>query len=186
MDLQNTGAPIFSIIGKSNSGKTTLLEKLIAELKRRGHRVGVIKHHAHNRIQIDKRGKDTWRHAQAGADAVALVSPQKAFVLHKTEQEMPLQTVAAMLGEVDILLTEGYSWADTFKIEVVRSANGYGGPTCSPAELDALVTDRFFDTDIPCFGLEDIEELADFLEQNSSGKIRIRKAFPAEFLVQRQ
>jgi molybdopterin-guanine dinucleotide biosynthesis protein B len=188
MDLKKSGPPIFSIIGKSNSGKTTLLEKLIAELKKRGYKVGVIKHHAHSGIEIDKSGKDTWRHTQAGADAVALVSPRKAFVIRTTENEMHLQKVATMLGEVDILLTEGYSWADTLKIEVVRSANNNGELTRSPAELGALVTDKSFDIDVPCFGLEEIEKLADFLEQRLWRQIWSRKTEPylAELQVQRQ
>jgi molybdopterin-guanine dinucleotide biosynthesis protein B len=188
MELDRSNLPIFSIIGKSNSGKTTLLEKLIAELKKRGYKVGVIKHHAHNKIEVDKRGKDTWRHTQAGADSVALVSPKKTFIVRKTENEMHLHTVAMMLGEVDVLLTEGYSWADTLKIEVVRDSNNDGKLTRSPAELGALVTDKSFDIDIPCFGLEEIEKLADFLEQRLSKKIWIRKTEPylAELMVQRQ
>lgn len=67
--------PIVCIVGKSNVGKTTLLEGLITELKRRGHRVATVKHDVHG-FEIDQPGKDSWRHAQAGSDAVVISSPK--------------------------------------------------------------------------------------------------------------
>ncbi|MCU0489929.1 MAG: molybdopterin-guanine dinucleotide biosynthesis protein B, partial [Anaerolineales bacterium] len=74
-------APILSIIGKSNSGKTTLLEKLIPELRQRGYRVATIKHHAHAGFEIDQPGKDTWRHAQAGSQVVVITAPDKLALI---------------------------------------------------------------------------------------------------------
>lgn len=68
--------PSVSVVGKSGSGKTTLLEGLIRELKRRGYRVGTVKHDAHS-FEIDRPGKDTWRHARAGSDHVVISSPQR-------------------------------------------------------------------------------------------------------------
>jgi len=156
--------PIVSIVGRSNSGKTTLLERLIPELRGRGYRVGTIKHHAHPGFEVDKPGKDTWRHAQAGAEAVALVAPGKMFLLRRTEGELDLAAVAAMMGEVDIVLTEGYRWADTPKVEVVRAARSRE-PLCAPEEMVALVTDLPLELGIPRFGLEEVKELADLLEQ---------------------
>lgn len=69
--------PIICVVGRSKSGKTTLLEKLIPELKRRGYRVATIKHHSHPGFEIDVPGKDTWRHAQAGSDHVIISAPDK-------------------------------------------------------------------------------------------------------------
>ena len=158
------GPPIVSIVGRSNSGKTTLLERLIPALRRRGYRVGTIKHHAHAGFEVDKPGKDTWRHAQAGAEAVALVAPGKMFLLRRTEGELDLETVAAMMGEVDIVLTEGYRWANTPKVEVVRAARSRE-PLCRSEELIALVTDLPLEMGVPRFGLEEVEALANLLER---------------------
>ena len=156
--------PIVSIVGRSDSGKTTLLERLIPELRGRGYRVGTIKHHAHPGFEVDKPGKDTWRHAQAGAEAVALVAPGKMFLLRRTEGELDLGAVAAMMGEVDIVLTEGYRWADTPKVEVVRAARSRE-PLCTSEELVALVTDLPLEMGVPRFDLEEVEGLADLLER---------------------
>ncbi len=165
MDLyKKRPAPIVSIVGKSNSGKTTLLEKLIIELKSRGRKVGIIKHYAHNGIEVDKPGKDTWRFARMGADAVALVSAQKMFLLRKDDSEMSLMTAAEMLGSVDIILTEGYRWEKMPKIEIVRKANDIE-LYCSSEELIAVVSDVHFDVQVPCFGLNDINEWSDLIEE---------------------
>ena len=69
---------ILSIVGKSKSGKTTLVEKIIAELKRRNYRVATIKHHSHPGFEIDHPGKDSWRHAQAGSDHAVVAAPDKS------------------------------------------------------------------------------------------------------------
>ncbi len=154
---------IISIVGKSKSGKTTLLEKLIPELKRRGYRVGTIKHHKHSEFEVDKPGKDTWRHARAGAHGVALVAPGKMFLVRETEGEIPLEEVAAMMGPVDILLTEGFRWAATPKIEIVRNTDGEP-PLCSPTEVLAFVTDQPPGGDALCIGLDEVEKVADLIE----------------------
>jgi len=138
--------PIISVVGKSQVGKTTLLEKLIAELKRRGYRVGTIKHDTHG-FEIDKPGKDSWRHAQAGSDAVLISSPEKVA-----------------MGGVDLVLTEGYKSGDKPKIEVSRQARGQE-LLCQEEELLALVTDQPFDLDVPQFEHGDVAGLADLIEK---------------------
>lgn len=155
--------PIVCIVGKSGSGKTTLVEKLIGELKRRGYRVNSVKHHVHPDFEIDVSGKDSWRHARAGADAVAIVAPHKTAVIRRTDDELPLETVAGMMGEADLLVVEGYRWADWPKIEVVRGAHTQE-PACNPQELIALVTDLPLDLGPPRFELNDTAGLADFVE----------------------
>jgi molybdopterin-guanine dinucleotide biosynthesis protein B len=89
--------PVISIVGRSNCGKTTYLEKLISEMKRRGYKVGIIKHDVHG-FEIDQPGKDTWRHAQAGADVVCISSPQKMAMIKQVKQELSLDVVVLYYG----------------------------------------------------------------------------------------
>lgn len=112
--------PVLSVVGKSNSGKTTLIEKLLAELKSRGCRVATVKHDVHG-FDLDRPGKDTWRHAQAGADTVIISSPQKMALIKKVDQELTLDQVISYLTDVDLIITEGYKRAGKPKIEVFQS-----------------------------------------------------------------
>ena len=161
---------IVSFVGKSKCGKTTLIEKLIPELNQRGYRVGTIKHHSHTGIEVDKPGKDTWRMAEAGAHAVAMVSPGKMFLLRDTRGEMPLEKVKDLLGEVDIILAEGFLSSAQEKIEIVRRENGEES-LCSVDDLSALITDVPFQTEgVAIFHLDDIKGLADFLERRYLAK----------------
>jgi molybdopterin-guanine dinucleotide biosynthesis protein B len=155
--------PIVSFVGKSNSGKTTLLEKVIRELKRRGYRVGTIKHDAHD-FEMDRPGTDTWRHAQAGSDHVLISSPHKVASIRRVEQEMPLLELAAQMPDVDIILTEGYKRGPAPKIEVSRRERSTS-LICSPAELIAVVSDQHFDLPIPQYGLDDAVGVADLIEE---------------------
>src|SRR5512135_182760 len=100
--------PLLTVVGRSKSGKTTLLEKLIRELAGRGRRVGTIKHHYHGPVTVDVPGKDSWRHRQAGAHAVALVSPDTVFVVCDAPPALSLETLThlAFCG-ADLVLTEG-------------------------------------------------------------------------------
>lgn len=155
--------PIVSIVGKSDAGKTTLLEKLIPELKRRGYRVAVIKHDAHS-FEIDQPGKDSWRHRQAGADVVVISSKDKMALIRRVDQEMPLLAIAAMLTDVDLILTEGYKRGPAPKVEISRRALS-SELLCNADELVAIVSDQTFDLPVPQFGLDDVAGLADLLEE---------------------
>jgi molybdopterin-guanine dinucleotide biosynthesis protein B len=156
-------APILSIVGKSNSGKTTLLEKLIPALKRRGLRVATIKHHSHPVFEIDQPGKDTWRHAQAGSDQVILAAPDKIASIRRLERELSLDEIAAQITDVDLILTEGYKRAGKPAVEVLRGANGLER-IANPEQLVALVSDAAPpESAIPQFGLEQSEALADWI-----------------------
>ena len=151
-----------SIVGNSGSGKTTLIEKLLPELKRRGYRIGTIKHAAHM-IDIDKKGKDSWRHRVAGADTVALAAPQ-TIALIKTVPEVTLDHLEHFFQDVDIVIIEGYKSQDRPKIEVFRTA-AHEKPLCmDDPNLIAMVTDLTEDLSVPKFGLEEIVKLADFIE----------------------
>lgn len=159
--LNSEGIPIVSVIGYSGSGKTTLIEKLIPLLKNRNIRLGIIKHDAH-RFEMDHEGKDTWRFTNAGADVVAISSPEKAAVV--TRREMGLDELCGYMRGVDLIITEGYKASDRLKIEVHRRATGKPMYE-APENLLAIVTDAQIETDTPCFAPDDAEGVADFLER---------------------
>lgn len=154
-------APIISIVGRTNVGKTTYLEKLIAEVKRRGWRVAVAKHDVHG-FEIDHPGKDTWRHAQAGADVVCISGPTRIATIRKLDRELPLQEVVAQFPEVDLVLTEGYKQEGKLRVEVYRSAAA-PEPLCQAEDVIAFVSDVHPYRDVPTFGLDDPAALVDFL-----------------------
>lgn len=153
--------PVISFVGRSNCGKTTYLEKLLREMKRRGYKVAVIKHDTHG-FEIDRPGKDTWRHAQAGADVVCISSPEKMALIQKVPRELTLEEVAAYIKDVDIIFTEGYKREGKRRIEVFRQ-EACDAPLCQPQELLAMVSDVKPYADVPQFDLEEPAALADFL-----------------------
>ena len=154
---------IISIVGKSESGKTTLLEGLIIELKQRGYRVAVIKH-ASDDFELDKVGKDSWRLSQAGSDVVAVSSPSKLTVIQQVEHDLsPRELPHFIGGDYDLLLTEGFKQGSTPKIEVHRKEQGEG-LLCSPRQLLAVVTDEPLSVDVPQFSKEEVQGLADLIE----------------------
>jgi molybdopterin molybdotransferase len=162
---QGIMAPMVSIVGKSDSGKTTLLEKLVPELTARGFRIGTIKHDVHG-FDIDHEGKDSWRHKQAGANTVAISSPKKVAVIKDVEAEETLEGLSSKyFQDVDIILTEGYKRENKPKIEIFRS-QVHDEPLCkSDDSLVALVSDTPLDLGVPRFELDDIKGLADLVER---------------------
>ena len=111
--------PIISVVGKSESGKTTLIEKLIPELKNRGYRIGTIKH-AHHNFDMDKEGKDSWRHKAAGSETVVIVSPGKISIV-KDEDLERLEHLEKYFDGMDLVITEGFKREKMPKIEVCRA-----------------------------------------------------------------
>lgn len=160
----NTAVPVVSIVGRSNVGKTTFLEKLIRELKRRGYRVGTVKHYEHD-FDIDVPGKDSWRHAQAGSDVTVISSPQKLAFVRRLDAELPLDEIVSLMPLVDIVLTEGYKQEHKPKIEVWRGATPQE-LLSAPDELIALVTEQPCEgISVPQFGYDDAAGVADLLER---------------------
>ncbi|MBI5886576.1 MAG: molybdopterin-guanine dinucleotide biosynthesis protein B [Deltaproteobacteria bacterium] len=166
--------PVVSIIGTSGSGKTTLLEQVIARLKRRGWRVAILKHDAHG-FEIDREGKDSWRHKKAGAKTVALSSPDKFAVIRDTAVEWPPERIiASYLTDADIVITEGFKKGPFPKIEVVRAAHSKK-PVCGKDPLLlAYVTDVALKGGVPVFGLDDYNGVTRFIEKEV-----LRKAKPS-------
>lgn len=154
--------PIISIVGKSESGKTTLMEKLIPELKRRGYRIGVIKHAFHE-FAFDKPGKDSWRHKAAGAETVLVAAPG-SIIMVKDGQGETLDELGEYFRDMDLVLTEGFKHENKPQIEVFRRERHQQPLSNGNPRLVALVTDAGVDRDVPTFGLEDIVPLADLIE----------------------
>ncbi len=155
--------PIVSLVGKSGVGKTTALEQILREIKRRGYNVGTVKHDTHG-FEIDRPGKDTWRHAQAGSDVVVISGPQKMALIRRVEGEMSLEKIVPLMGDVDLVITEGYKRGDKPKIEVTRQAWGTE-LLCQAEELIAIMTDYPVDMPVPQFALEDAAGVVDLLEK---------------------
>ncbi|MBC8273635.1 MAG: molybdopterin-guanine dinucleotide biosynthesis protein B [Chloroflexi bacterium] len=156
--------PIVSIVGESKSGKTTLIEALISELKSRGHRIATIKHSVH-RLNFDKPDKDSWRHIQAGSNATAIVSPDQVVLIKPVTQEPDLNEIARLFSEdYDIILAEGFKQSNTPKLEVHRKAAG--PPLSRINNLMAIATDEPLETTTRQFPLHDIKSIADFLENS--------------------
>ena len=155
-------APIVSVIGNSESGKTTLIIKLFQELKSRGYRVATIKH-VPQEVDFDEAGKDSWRHIQAGSEATAISSPDKIVLIKPVTKEADLDEVAHLLGEdYDIILTEGFKNGNAPKIEVHRKDTG---PLLKNIrKLVGIVTDEPLETKARQFSFDDINSLVDLLE----------------------
>jgi len=160
--------PIVSVVANSGTGKTTLLEKLIAEMKRRGYKVAVIKHDAH-RFDIDHEGKDSWRLTRAGADTMLIMSAEKlAMVKQNTTAEGLdlVESVASYCNDVDIVLTEGFRKSTLPKIEVHRRGHSEK-LLCRDLEYDpsliAVAADCLLEIDVPFYDINNIRGLCDLI-----------------------
>ena len=164
--------PVISIVGKSGSGKTTLLEKLLPELKRRGLRVGTIKHTSHG-FNMDREGKDSARHKAAGADGV-IVAARNRIAMVKDVESDSIKGLLPYLGDMDLVVTEGYKSGDRPKIEVYRRASEktplYDGVR---TDIVALVTDADLEASVPKFGLDEADLLAMFIVEKMLGPARL-------------
>ena len=161
-----TQIPVIAFAAYSGTGKTTLIEKLVRELKNRGLRLAVIKHDGH-KFEIDHEGKDSWRFAKAGADVTVISSAEKTAYVE--QGELTLEQLLGMIHGVDLILVEGYKNENLPQIGIARAATGKGFPF-EPEHFLALVTDMEIDTKVPCFGLEDILHIADFILERTTMK----------------
>jgi len=140
-----------------------LIEKLVPNLKKRGYTVGTVKH-THHGFTMDQEGKDTFRHQVAGADTVVAVSPRRIAIV-KTSTLDSLEAALPFLEDRDIVLVEGFKGGRCPKIEIFRKAAG-GQPVClDDPHLLALVADVAIETPLPVFGLDEVDPIADFIEQ---------------------
>jgi molybdopterin-guanine dinucleotide biosynthesis protein B len=161
---------IFAFVGISDSGKTHLMRKLIGELKSRGYTVSVIKHCAQG-FDLEGQGKDTAQFREAGSDSVCMYSPDGMAVFQQKKTELDARKISReYLKCSDFILVEGAKSDKTIKkIEVLRKGISEK-ISCSPEELIAVVSDFDAGKDIPVFHPEDIEKIADFMENYPSEK----------------
>ena len=156
--------PLVTVIGKSGCGKTTMLEKLVAEFKNRNYKLATIKHHSHRGFDIDKPGKDSWRFAQAGSDQVVIASPDKIASYRKIDNELTLDEIVANISDVELILVEGYKQAGKPALEVVRLANSQE-LIGSDEQWFAVAADFPINLGVPQFGLNDVRDIADLIEK---------------------
>jgi molybdopterin-guanine dinucleotide biosynthesis protein B len=154
---------VFGVIGWKNSGKTSLMERLVAEITGRGYSVSTVKH-VHHAVDLDQPGKDTFRHRQAGAREVVLAAADRLAILveHRgVEPELP--AVLARLAPVDLVLVEGYKRDAHPKVEVWRHATGQ--PLIQPGDplVRAVATDAALALPVPVLDLNDTGAVADFI-----------------------
>lgn len=157
-----------AFVAKSGTGKTTLLEKVIARLKDRGYRVGVIKHDAH-RFDIDRPGKDSYRLTAAGADTMLISSPERLALVKKHDASPPVDDLLSLFfADVDIVLTEGFKSSTLPKIEVHRRERS-DTLLCRGLEHDpmllAVASDEPLELDVPRLDINDADMVTDFIER---------------------
>lgn len=155
---------IMGFAGYSGSGKTTLIERLLPLCVADGLRVAVVKQ-SHHDVQVDKPGKDSWRHARAGAVEVLLSSPHRWMLVHELaqEEEPTLDAHLARLSPCDLVLVEGYRHADLPKIEVWRADNGKPWLYPEDPRVLAVAADRPPPGKVPHLPLDDIAGIYRYL-----------------------
>ncbi len=159
---------VIGVAGFKNAGKTTLVEKLVTELTRRGHRVSTVKH-AHHSFDIDHEGRDSFRHRKAGAAEVAVVSRHRWAIIHESrdEAEPSLEDILAKLAPCDLVIVEGYKRDGHDKIEVRNIDLAHpklagDDPTVVAVAANGAVADA----PVPVFDRDDVTALAAFIEQH--------------------
>lgn len=153
---------IVLIVGNSGSGKTTFLENLIPELKRRNLKVGTIKHDVHG-FEMDKPGKDSWRHKQAGASTTVISSPYQIGMVRDVSHDHKPDELLPLFPDMDIILIEGYKRASKPKLEIFRPEVAKE-PLCKDDQhLLALISDANVNLGVPRFGTKDVQGVADLI-----------------------
>ena len=162
--MNTAPCPVVAVVGKSNSGKTTLIVKLVQELTQRGHRVGTVKH-AHRGFDMDRPGKDSYRHQEAGSSRTIVISPERIAEIRRTEYELPLDEILQEFVSEDIVLVEGFKTSGLQKIEVCGPGQEPLFARMAMNEVMAIASDEdsTFGS-IPQFHRDDYEGLATFLE----------------------
>ncbi len=159
--------PLLGIAGWKNSGKTTLTERLVAELSGRDLKVATVKH-AHHEFDIDQPGTDSHRHRQAGASEVAIVSSRRWALMHEIhdEAEPALDEIVAKLSPADIVIVEGWKRGSHPKIELRRTESADREPLApSDPAVIAIVADHETEAGgLPVFRPDDVEAIADFIQ----------------------
>jgi molybdopterin-guanine dinucleotide biosynthesis adapter protein len=159
---------IIGVCGFKNSGKTTLVEKLVRHLTRLGFKVSTVKH-AHHDFDIDHEGRDSFRHRKAGASEVAVVSQNRFAIMNELRGGEPpsLDEILAKLSPCDLVIVEGYKRDSHDKIEVRNL--GLNHPLLAGDDLTivAIAANGIVDATVPVFDRDDVEALAQFIIQHA-------------------
>ena len=154
---------VFAVSGIKNSGKTTVIEKLVGALTQKGYTVGVIKHDGHDFV-ADHEGTDSWRHKQAGASRTLVYSETKCMLVQDHIRPR-LEDMLSYMKGVDWVIVEGMKYSSLPKLEVVRQANG-NNPVCDPDTVLAIATDvPNLESNRPLVGLDDLEGMLKIIEE---------------------
>ncbi|EOU1825043.1 molybdopterin-guanine dinucleotide biosynthesis protein B [Clostridium perfringens] len=159
-------AKIVNVVAScSNTGKTVLIEGLIKEIKNRGYTVATIKHDVHG-FDIDKEGKDTWRHRKAGAEAVIISSRERMALIREVQEEIPLEELIKQVEDFDFIIIEGYKKSKYRKLEVYRQ--GISNKIITPKEkLIGVASDVSLSLEgIRVVDLNNYEEIANLVIEN--------------------
>lgn len=159
---------VIGVAGFKNAGKTTLVEKLVRELTRRGYRVSTVKH-AHHSFDIDHEGRDSFRHRKAGASEVAVVSRHRWAIIHESrdDDEPPLTEILSKLAPCDLVIIEGYKRDGHDKIEVRNLELSHPELAGSDPTVVAIAANgRITAAPVPVFDRDDVSALADFVEKH--------------------
>ena len=155
--------PMLSIVGRSNTGKTTFIERLIPILNKKGLRIATIKHHLHD-FESDREGKDSYRHKKAGARIAMVVSPQKVAFTADTDKEMTLaELVSTYVRDVDLVIVEGFKQESTPKIEVYRYSQEVVPLSHVDRDVFAVMSDRPVDAPVPVLSRDDVQMAAELI-----------------------
>ena len=157
---------VIGVAGFKNAGKTTLVEKLVTELTRRGWRISTVKH-AHHSFDIDHEGRDSFRHRKAGACEVAVVSRHRWAIIHESrdEEEPPLVEILGKMAPCDLVIVEGYKRDSHDKIEVRNLELSHPKLAGDDATIVAVAANGAVpDAPVPVFDRDDVSALATFIE----------------------
>lgn len=163
--MLTSGLPVYGIVGWKNAGKTSLMERLVAQITARGLTVSTVKH-MHHDVDLDQPGKDSFRHRAAGAREVVLASARRFAILaeHRDNPEPDLDAILARLAPVDLVLVEGYKRHSHPKIEVFRPLAGHALLHPGDPSVRALASDEaLHGMAVPVLDLNDTTALADFI-----------------------
>jgi molybdopterin-guanine dinucleotide biosynthesis protein B len=156
--------PTIAFVGRSKTGKTTLIEKIIGILTSRGIQVATIKHHHKGNFDIDHVGKDTYRHKQAGAKMTMIVSPGKLAMVEDLNADPNLDDILSrFVSDVDLVIIEGFKHQRGPKIEVFNNDSGLPPVALGDPDLLAIVTDKPMNLPIPVFFRDDVLHISDFI-----------------------
>ena len=156
---------VIGVAGFKNAGKTTLVEKLVRELTLRGYRIATVKH-AHHSFDIDHEGRDSFRHRQAGASEVAVISGQRWAIIHELrgEEEPSFAAILAKLEPSDLVIVEGYKHGEHQKIEVRNLALDHPKLAGDDPTIVAIAANgAIADAPVPVFERDHVEALGDFI-----------------------